>query len=64
MNRYRIGFALLMAFVALVGREPQQASAFERMSYALAAPQENRSDLKWHVVQMSISCLTGGCRFI
>jgi hypothetical protein len=53
-----------MGVVALIGREPQQTSAFERMSLVLASPQENRSDLKWHVVQMSISCLTGGCRFI
>ena len=64
MNKYRVAFMLLLGLIAVIGREPNHQSVYERVSHSLVSQDENRSDLKWHVVQLTISCLTAGCRLI
>jgi hypothetical protein len=64
MNKFRLAFVVLVLTIAVIGRAPQKPSVYDGISNVTLQSAENRSDLSWQVVKMSISCLTAGCRFI
>ncbi len=64
MKKYRIALVILMGLIAVVGREPNHPSVYQRVSDVLIEDEENRSDLRWHLVSLTITCLTARCRYI
>jgi hypothetical protein len=64
MNKYRVAFVVLLGLIAVVGREPNHLSVYDRVSQSTTTADQNRSDLRWHWVGLTITCLTARCRYI
>ncbi len=64
MNKYRIAFMLLFGVIAVLGREPNHPSVYEQVSHAFVKDDQNRSDVSFHWVGLTITCLTARCRYI